>query len=153
RENAIVTPDSKENAEAVKQLRESLHVSPEQWNQMVRQSGLEEGDVVTRVADGLTTERFIETRFRPGVVITAEDIEKYYTEKFAPQMRERGAQLPELKAVSGQIEQILSEQKLTELVSFWVRGLRSQARVRSVDPSYPIENAASEPERDPRYLP
>jgi hypothetical protein len=153
RENATVSPESKESAAGVKRLRDSLHVSEMEWSDRLRRAGLSEEDVAAKMAEGLTTERFIETRFRPGVVIGPDEVEKFYHEKFVPQVTARGAKAPELKAVTGQIEQILTEQKLNELVAFWVRGLRNQARIRSLDPAYPIEAATSQQEHDPRYLP
>ncbi len=153
RENVAVGPESKQSLDGVARLRESLHASEMEWSDRLRQAGLSEQDVAAKVAEGLTAERFIETRFRPGVVVGPDEVEKYYREKFVPQVTARGAQAPELKAVTGQIEQILTEQKLNELVAFWVRGLRGQARIRSVDPAYPVESTASELEHDPRYLP
>jgi hypothetical protein len=78
--------------------------------------------------------RFIEQRFRQGIRITPEEIEKYYRETLLPQYAP-GEEIPPLDTVAQRIQEILLERQVNVLFDDWLRNLRQQGDVEVLDPS------------------
>jgi DNA-binding transcriptional regulator YdaS (Cro superfamily) len=107
----------------------------------------EQGWSAFLVAHGLTTQRvesylryrvqilrFIEQRFRQGIRITPEEIEKYYRETLLPQY-EPGEMIPPLDEVAPRIQEILLERQVNVLFDDWLKNLRKQGDVQVLDPA------------------
>lgn len=94
----------------------------------------------------ITLARFIEFRFRPGVVITDAEIEKYYSATFIPQFKKRNpaAELPPLEDVRDQINRILATEASTEAMDKWLEQTRQQTKIRMIEPE-PQSPAAVRP--------
>jgi hypothetical protein len=92
--------------------------------------GLSEEDVAERTAIQVNLLRYLDLRFRSQVHISSRAIENYYRDQLLPQLRRTGAVEPPLQQVAAKIEQLLTEQRLNELQSQWVRTLRLQAGVQ-----------------------
>jgi peptidyl-prolyl cis-trans isomerase SurA len=78
--------------------------------------------------------RFIEERFRQGIRITPEEIEKYYKETLVPQYAP-GEAIPLLEEVSPRIQEILLQRQVNVLFDDWLQNLRKQGDVEVLDPS------------------
>jgi hypothetical protein len=78
--------------------------------------------------------RFIEQRFRQGIRITSEEIDKYYRETLLPQYAP-GETIPPLDEVAPRIEEILLERRVNVLFDDWLRNLRMQGDVEVLDPA------------------
>ncbi|MGD0683037.1 MAG: peptidylprolyl isomerase [Terracidiphilus sp.] len=78
--------------------------------------------------------RFIELRFRQGIRIAPEEIEKYYRETLLPQYAP-GEAIPPLDKVAPRIEEILLERQVNVLFDDWLKNLRKQGDVEVLDPS------------------
>jgi hypothetical protein len=78
--------------------------------------------------------RFIELRFRQGIRIAPEEIEKYYRETLLPQYAP-GEAIPPLDKVAPRIEEILLERQVNVLFDGWLRNLRKQGDVEVLDPA------------------
>jgi hypothetical protein len=78
--------------------------------------------------------RFIELRFRQGILIAPEEIETYYRETLLPQYA-AGEAIPPLNKVAPRIEEILLERQVNVLFGDWLRNLRKQGDVEVLDPS------------------
>jgi hypothetical protein len=78
--------------------------------------------------------RFIERRFRQGIRIAPEEIEKYYRETLLPQY-EPGEAIPPLDKVAPRIQEILLERRVNVLFDDWLSNLRRQGDVEVLDPS------------------
>jgi hypothetical protein len=107
----------------------------------------EQGWTAFLVAHGLTPQRvesylryrvqilrFIEQRFRQGIRIAPEEIEKYYRETLLPQYAP-GEAIPPLDEVAPRIEEILLERRVNVLFDDWLRNLRKQGDVEVLDPA------------------
>jgi hypothetical protein len=107
----------------------------------------EQGWSAFLVAHGLTTQRvesylryrvqilrFIEQRFRQGIRIAPEEIEKYYRESLLPQYAP-GEAIPPLGEVAPRIQEILLERQVNVLFDDWLRNLRKQGDVEVLDPA------------------
>ncbi|MGO9318970.1 MAG: peptidylprolyl isomerase [Terracidiphilus sp.] len=78
--------------------------------------------------------RFIEQRFRQGIRIAPEEIDKYYRETLLPQYAP-GEAIPPLDEVAPRIEEILLERQVNILFDDWLRNLRRQGDVEVLDPA------------------
>lgn len=85
---------------------------------------------------------FIEMRFRQGIRISPEEIEKYYRETLLPQYPASQTP-PPLEQVSSRIEEILLQQQVNVLFDNWLANLRSQGQIEILDPSLEASNSGT----------
>ena len=78
--------------------------------------------------------RFIEQRFRAGIRIAPEDIQKYYDETLKPQYA-KPEDAPPLDKISARIQEILLQQKVTALFNDWLTSLKEQGQIEVLDAS------------------
>ena len=92
-------------------------VSDENFQRMMRQ----------RVA----IEKYLDFRFRSFVVITPNDEEIYYRDRFVPDFRRRnpGIVVPELSNVRERINEILTEQKVESDIESFLDNARNRAEI------------------------
>jgi peptidyl-prolyl cis-trans isomerase SurA len=62
-------------------------------------------------------------------------ISQYYNQTLLPQLRQQGAPPPPLSEVSDKIQQVLTEQRINELLNSWLEALRSQAQIEKMPES------------------
>lgn len=98
------------------------------WQSVLKRYGLTEKDLTVRVAAELNLMQSIDTRLRPNVQIDGASVEAYYKEKFgnAP----AGAQVP-LPEVAAKIREVLTEQRLNDLMSSWLQTLRAEGEIQT----------------------
>ncbi|HZQ93077.1 MAG TPA: SurA N-terminal domain-containing protein [Terriglobales bacterium] len=137
-----------EVAQQVRQVR-SQHPAgarDDTWQQALRSYGLEESDLAARVRSQLDELRFIDQRFRPAVRISLGEVQRYYRDQFLPELQKAGAEPRPLKEVQPQIEEVLTQERLTNMLSNWLQTLRGQASInyRGVPPP-PAASAQSAP--------
>jgi hypothetical protein len=63
------------------------------------------------------------------VQIDSKSIEAYYRDKFVPQLKQSGSGDVPLSDVSGQIREILTQERVSELMVSWLQSLRSESKV------------------------
>ena len=108
------------------------------WVRLLKQNGLTEEDVDSRIKQEIQMLRFVDLRFRSEVRAGPKSIQTYYETKFVPDMKKHGLTPPPLEQVQDQIEAILREERANALISDWLKGLRSQSRIQAFDPSLPL---------------
>jgi len=74
--------------------------------------------------------RLVDARLRPAVEIDSKSIEAYYRDQFVPKLKQSGASEVPLAEVSAKIREVLTEQKVSELLVSWLQNLRSEGQVR-----------------------
>lgn len=79
--------------------------------------------------------RYIEVRFRSGIHIEDSEIRDYYEKTLLPQYARQNATAPKLEAISNRIQEILLQQRVSALLDDWLKSLRAQGTVRSVQAS------------------
>jgi peptidyl-prolyl cis-trans isomerase SurA len=114
-------------AEARKQYPEAA--SNQGWQALLGKFGLSEKDLLAHVQQQIDLMRLVDAHLRPAVQIDSKSIEAYYREKFVPQLKQAGADDVPLAEVSGKIRELLTEQKVNELMVSWLQSLRSESRV------------------------
>lgn len=107
------------------------------WKSFLATHDLTEQGVEAYFRNRLEILRFIEQRFRSGIHIPPENIEKYYHDTLLPQYKPDD-KVPSLDTVAPRIEEILLQQQVTALFDEWLTNLRNQGDVEVLDPS--LEN-------------
>jgi hypothetical protein len=115
-------------SEARKQYAQA--VTDAGWQSVLDKHHLREKDLLSHVQQQLDLMRLVDARLRPAVQIDSKTIETYYREKFVPQLRQAGSGDVPLADVSGRIRELLTEQKVSELLVSWLQTLRSEGDVR-----------------------
>jgi peptidyl-prolyl cis-trans isomerase SurA len=104
-------------------------VNDEGWQAVLHRFGLTEKAVVEHVRQQIDLLRLVDARLRPTVQIDSKSIEAYYREKFVPQIKQSGGGDVPLENVSDKIRELLTEQKVSELMVSWLQTLRSESKV------------------------
>jgi len=82
----------------------------------------------------LTVLRFIDARFKPAVLVTDEEIEKYYTEHRTTFSKEHPGK-SSLDEVHGEIEELLAGQRVNKLFFAWLDERRKNAAIKYLEGS------------------
>jgi peptidyl-prolyl cis-trans isomerase SurA len=114
-------------AEARKQYPDS--VTDEGWRARLSRYGLTEKDLVARAQQQIDLMRLVDAHLRPAVQIDSKSIEAYYRDRFVPQLKESGAGEVPLADVSAKIRELLTQEKVSELMVSWLQSLRSESKV------------------------
>jgi peptidyl-prolyl cis-trans isomerase SurA len=124
-------------ADARKQYSQAA--STEAWQSLLAQYHLAEKDLVAHVRQQIDVMRLVEARLRPAVEIDSKSIETYYRDRFVPKLKQSGAAEVPLAEVAAKIRELLTEEKVSELLVSWLQTLRSEGQVRipGVTPSAP----------------
>ena len=114
-------------AEARKQYPEAA--TDEGWQSVLARFRLTEGELIAHVQQQMDLMRLVDAHLRPTVQIDSKSIEAYYREKFVPQLKQSGAGEVSLADVSGKIRELLTQEKVNELLVSWLQTLRSESKV------------------------
>ena len=115
-------------ADARKQYPEA--VNDARWQSLLAKYRLAERDLLAHVRQQIDLMRLVDARLRPAVQIDSKTIEAYYREKFVPQLRQSGGSEVPLADVTAKIRELLTEEKVSELLVSWLQTLRSESSVR-----------------------
>jgi peptidyl-prolyl cis-trans isomerase SurA len=112
-------------------------VSPEQWQSLLARYHLTERGLIARIRQQIDLMRLVDARLRPTVQIDSKTIEAYYRDQFVPKLKQSGASEVPLADVSAKIRELLTEEKVSELLVSWLHTLRSEGEVHipGVSPS------------------
>ena len=95
--------------------------------------GIAEGALRRHLAWQLTLLRFVEFRFRPGIQIQDSDVQGYYKQQVAKWQKEGTKSIPSFEEARGQIEEILTQQRVDEAMERWLSEVRMQVSTRYRD--------------------
>jgi peptidyl-prolyl cis-trans isomerase SurA len=116
-----------EVAEARKQYTGGA--TAEGWQSILSAYQVTEKELLAHVQQQLDLMRLVDAHLRPEVQIDSKTIEAYYREKFVPQLKQSGAGDVTLAAVSAKIRELLTQEKVSELLVSWLQTLRSESKV------------------------
>jgi peptidyl-prolyl cis-trans isomerase SurA len=109
--------------------------TPQGWQDVLKRFQLNEKDLIAHVEQQIDLMRLVDAHLRPQVQIDSKSIEAYYRDKFVPQLKEAGASEVPLADVSGKIRELLTQQKVNQLLVSWLQNLRSESKVTVPDAS------------------
>ncbi len=101
----------------------------EGWQKILDQYGLTEKILTAHVQQQIDLMRLVDAHLRPAIQIDSKNIEAYYRDKFVPQLKESGGSEVPLADVSAKIRELLTEEKVSELMVSWLQSLRSESKV------------------------
>jgi peptidyl-prolyl cis-trans isomerase SurA len=114
-------------AEARKQYPQAL--TDDAWRALLARYHITEKDFFAHVQQQIDLMRLVDARLRPAVQIDAKSIEAYYRDQFVPKLKQSGASEVPLAEVSGKIRELLTQQKVSEMLVSWLHTLRSEGEV------------------------
>lgn len=98
----------------------------------LRQYGITAPDLRSHFLWQLTVLRFIDTRFKPAVLITDKDAEQYYAAHAAEFRREHPAKYS-LTDVRNEVNDILAAQRVDKLLFSWLDEQRKQTKIKFLE--------------------
>jgi peptidyl-prolyl cis-trans isomerase SurA len=101
------------------------------WSQVLARYGISSEELTRRLASELDVARLVEARLRPSVTIDAEAIANYYNQELLPRLRNSGAKEVPLDEASAGIKEVLTEQRVNELLVAWLENLRSGSEIQT----------------------
>src|SRR5580692_6785111 len=101
------------------------------WQAALQRYGLTEKEVKKRMALQVDLMGLVDARLRPNIVIDSKSIESYYNQELLPQLRQAGAKQVPLAEVSPKIKELLTQQKMNQMLVAWLEDLRSGSRIRT----------------------
>ncbi len=106
----------------------------EGWARYLADNDFTEQELETRWKERMEVLRFIEVRFRSGIRISRQQVTDYYQQTMLPEYAKRKATPPPLDSISARIEEVLLQRQVTTLLNDWLKTLREQGSVRTLQP-------------------
>ena len=103
--------------------------SPGEFQKRMAAAGLSEAAVRRMLGQQLYLSRFLDYRFRPSAQVDQKQIETYYQEEFAPQLKERGQPVPPLDAVADTMREVLVQRAITDRANQWIDETRTGLKI------------------------
>jgi peptidyl-prolyl cis-trans isomerase SurA len=128
-----VQPSSDELRQDLAKLRAQLPDGNNDaaWQKLLANYGLTENEVKQHLRDEFEVMNFVEVRLRPTVHVTGDDIESYYKNELLPDLAKNGGASVSLNEVEPRIRELLTQQRMDELLDVWLHNLRQQADIHS----------------------
>ena len=114
-------------ADARKQYPQAA--SDDSWRSLLARYHVTEKDMFAHVQQQIDVLRLVDARLRPAVQIDAKSIEAYYRDQFVPRLKQSGASEVPLAEVSAKIRELLTQEKVSEMLVSWLQTLRSEGQV------------------------
>jgi peptidyl-prolyl cis-trans isomerase SurA len=110
------------------------------WKALLARFGLTEKELLSHVQQQIDLMRLVDAHLRPTVQVDSKSIESYYRDKFIPQLKQTGAGDVPLEEVSAKIRELLTEERVSELMVSWLHSLRSESKVSVPGaPEFPVD--------------
>jgi hypothetical protein len=75
--------------------------------------------------------RLVDARLRPSATVDSKTIESYYREELLPQLHQSGVQSVPLADVTAKIKELLTQKKISQLLTAWLQDLRAGSEIRA----------------------
>jgi peptidyl-prolyl cis-trans isomerase SurA len=143
------TPGSAQPAEEeveaqIREIRKQYEPkSDTEWKALLEAHRLTENELRARVTLQLELTRLVDIHLRPAANISSKNIESYYRQELLPQLRQSGAKEVPLAEVSPKIKELLTQQKINELLVAWLQDLRAGSKIRT-EPSPMVDESMSQ---------
>lgn len=129
---AEITQDEvdKKRTELIKSFR-----NEGEFRQRVGSVGLTPQKIDELLRQRILIDRYVEFRFRSFVLVTEQEIQRYYAETFVPQMRAKGQVPPALDqmlegaTIHDRISVILKQEKINAEIDRWLTSARQRADI------------------------
>jgi hypothetical protein len=92
-------------------------------------AGLSEPAVRRMLEQQIYLARFIDYRFRPAAQVDEKQIQAYYDDEFAPQLKARGEKVPPVEDVEDTIREVLVQRDIDTLSRQWLDDTLSRLKI------------------------
>jgi hypothetical protein len=116
------------------------------WHKLLAAYGLSEATLKEHMRVEFQVMNFIEVRLRPNVHVPDEDVDTYYHNQLLPDLQKNGGAAVALTDVAPRIRELLTQQRVDEMLDVWLHNLRQQADIHS-NVSIPGVNAPADASR------
>src|SRR5579863_2940332 len=96
------------------------------WRRLLADYALDEDALKLHLATEVQVMNFIDVRLRPNVHVNEDEVEAYYRNTLIPDLQQNGAKPVALDVVKPRIEELLTQQRIDELLDAWLHNLRQQ---------------------------
>jgi len=103
--------------------------SEQEWHSLLEQYGLTQGGLERRIRTEIDLTRLVDARLRPTVTVDAKSIESYYDQELLPQLRQTGATDVSLAEVTPKIKEVLTQERMNQLLTAWLKDLRAGSEI------------------------
>ena len=103
--------------------------SIQEFKNRYAKAGLTEAAVRRLLAQQLYLSRFLDYRFRPAAQVDDKQIEAYFKDEFAPQLKARGQAVPSLDDVADTIREVLVLRAINDRATQWLDEARGQLKI------------------------
>jgi len=121
-------PSDLEIAHAVEHLQASF-ASPEEYQARKKQSGLSDKQIARMLADQLYLSNYLDSRFRPAVLVTAKQVEDFYQQAVLPRAKAHNQAPPALDASREYIQEALVQRGINDQADLWLKESRGRLHV------------------------
>jgi hypothetical protein len=101
------------------------------WQSLLAKHGVTNPELYSRVGLTLELMSLVDARLRPSVNIDSASIERYYNQELLPQLRQQGTEAVPLAEVTPKIKELLTQEKVSELLVAWLQNLRAGSDIRT----------------------
>jgi hypothetical protein len=122
-------PTDVEIAHGVDHLQASF-ASPEEYQARKKQSGLSDKEIARMLADQLYLSNYLDSRFRPAVLVTAKQVEDFYQEAVLPRAKAHNQAPPPLDASREYIQEALVQRGINDQADVWLKESRGRLHVQ-----------------------
>ena len=94
------------------------------------QFGLDWDDLKSYLREKLLFQKIISQRFSRGVIVSIDEIERYYEQVYVPSQRKENVSPQPMIEVLDQIERELQREKVEDQVQEWIDNLKREANIQ-----------------------
>jgi len=121
-------PKEEDVDRAYKQLMAQFP-SPDEFEKRCAAVGLSQEAVRRMLEQQIYLARFLDYRFRPAAQVDEKQIQAYYDDEFAPQLKARGEKVPPVDDVEDTIREVLVQRDIDTLAKQWLDDTSSRLKI------------------------
>jgi len=106
--------------------------SLEEFQKRCAAAGITETEVRRGLEQLLYVAHFLDYRFRAAAQVDDTEVQKYYDDEFAPQLKARGEAVPALEEVEDTIHEVLIQRAINERAMKWLDDTRERLKIEIV---------------------
>ena len=106
--------------------------SAEEFQKRCAAADITEAAVRREIGQQLFLAHFLDYRFRAAAQVDDKEVEKYYDDEFAPQLKARGEAVPALEEVEDTIREVLIQRAINERATKWLDDTRERLKIDTV---------------------
>ena len=101
------------------------------WQRLLASYGLTEPIVKAHLRTEVQVMNFVDVRLRPDVHIQDDEVERYYKSQLLADLQANGSEAIPLDQVQPRIRELLTQERIDEMLDAWLHNLRQQAEIHS----------------------